>query len=388
MINPDAIPSCFGIVSVVSLTIQMLSLRFWDSICCVSEQSRCYPFGFWIVSVVSESWRAKPHMTESSNSEPSTSSRTLWHQMLGRVLQELLPPVGISVHVGFPVMSESPEVDILLLRRENEDWTLAQLSRLPDGVRESRAHHIILEFKYTESINEMAFQQALGYEHLYINAQKVTNDAVQTLERCAKQTQPSRLKKWGYVRTKHQGVYQSHYPLLDQITLLSLNELSDEPHNAWVKCLDKSLAEKKKAFNLVRHSLKNVSVQLEWLVVVLWQLFFLKEGGDEMAFELTHEQLEETGKIWGDWFLRNLPVEEIIRHVGRKEILAQFKPEDILAQFNPKQRLAGLKATDILAQFNPADRLAGLKPSDRLAGLSPQEIEGYLKKLKQENNSK
>jgi hypothetical protein len=305
-------------------------------------------------------------MTESKNAKPETSARTFWHQLLGKVFQELLPPVGISVQVGFPILSESPEIDILLLRRDAK-WTKEQLSRLPDGVRESQAHHIILEFKDTQSINEMDFQQVFGYELLYTHAQKVTYDAVQTFLLSAQQPQPSRLEKWGYVTTKHDGVYQSDYPLLDKITLLSLNELSDEPHNAWVKFFASRMAEKQKAFKRVKRYLKKVSIELEQLVVLLWQLFVLKKGGDKMAaemtFKLTHEELEETAKFWGDWFLRNLPAKEVVRHFKPEEILGQvvrhFRPEEILGQFNLQDRLAGLSLKEL------------------------DEIEGYLKQLKQ-----
>jgi len=54
----------------------------------------------------------------------SKSPRTLWHQLLGKVLEELLPPVGITVYVDFPVMSQPPQADIVLLRREQKYFGL------------------------------------------------------------------------------------------------------------------------------------------------------------------------------------------------------------------------------------------------------------------------
>ena len=75
--------------------------------------------------------------------------KTRWHQLLGKLLEELLVPVGVKVQTDFSVMSEPPKTDILLLRKEHRRWAKVQQERLPDGVRDSRARHILLEFKYT-----------------------------------------------------------------------------------------------------------------------------------------------------------------------------------------------------------------------------------------------
>ncbi|MCK5524631.1 MAG: hypothetical protein KAI83_16015 [Thiomargarita sp.] len=51
-------------------------------------------------------------------------------------------------------MGKSPEVDILLFQRETLKWTIEQQERLPDGIRQSDARSILLEFKYTESVDK------------------------------------------------------------------------------------------------------------------------------------------------------------------------------------------------------------------------------------------
>lgn len=155
---------------------------------------------------------------------------------LGSLLEKLLPPVEISVYIEAPVMIEFPQVDILLLRRQHDFWTDEQRERLPDGIRDSQASHILLEFKYTESINKDALIQAQMYDFLYRQSQKLTDKDVQTFIISAKQPQPETLTKWGYIGTEYSGVYKSQNPLLITIPLLSLNELSDEPHNAFIKC--------------------------------------------------------------------------------------------------------------------------------------------------------
>jgi hypothetical protein len=56
---------------------------------------------------------------------------------------------------------ESPEADILLIRRNQQGWTEAQRNLLPDGIRDTQADHVLIEFKYSESVNQDALFQAL-----------------------------------------------------------------------------------------------------------------------------------------------------------------------------------------------------------------------------------
>ena len=53
--------------------------------------------------------------------QESAAAQTQWHRLLGQLLEELLTPVGITVLTGFPIMTNPPEADVLLLRREGLD---------------------------------------------------------------------------------------------------------------------------------------------------------------------------------------------------------------------------------------------------------------------------
>ena len=64
-----------------------------------------------------------------------------------------------------------------------------------------------------------------------------------------------------------------------------------------------------------------------------------------MQIDLTPEYITELGKIWGEAFLTNIPVE---------------------------QRLAGLKPEDVVRNYRVEEILASLKP---------EEIERYLRKI-------
>ncbi len=81
-------------------------------------------------------------------------TRTHWHQLLGKLFELVLTSFGIEVQVDFNLMSKPPRADLLLLRRDPAQliWTLEQLARLPDGIRDSLASHILIELKYTEPV--------------------------------------------------------------------------------------------------------------------------------------------------------------------------------------------------------------------------------------------
>ncbi len=110
----------------------------------------------------------------------SQTSKTRWHELLGDMLEKLLVPVGISVFTNVAVMSKSPEADILLLRKETAEWTPEQQERLADGIRDTEAKDILIEFKYTESVNEHALRQSIGYDYFYKKARRLSEKDVQT----------------------------------------------------------------------------------------------------------------------------------------------------------------------------------------------------------------
>jgi len=341
---------------------------------------------------------------------------TKWHELLGTLFKYLLSPVDILVSTGFSVMSKSPEVDILLLRRSLPQWTAEQLALLPDGIRDCQASDILLEFKYTESFNENALQQALSYDLLYKQHKKNHKD-VQTFLLISRKTSPKTLTRFGYEGTSIPGVYRSQFELVRKIVLISLNELKDEPHNAFIKCFASYQKEKQKAFSMLKQmDLSSFTTQLQWFIVGLKAFWFSSKKGDRMKIEMTPQMVTEMGKEWGEVCLSAMPAKERLagltpaeifagftpaeRLAGLKpaEILAEFKPTEILAEFKPTERLAGLKPAEILAEFKPTERLAGLKPAEilaefkpteRLVGLTPQQLDelaAYLNQRRQPKN--
>jgi hypothetical protein len=299
------------------------------------------------------------NVSEPAPIDPPAAARSqiAWHRLLGAVLEALLTPVGISVQTEVPITSDPPRADILLLRRAGPTWTAEQRDRLPDGVRASSASHILLEFKYSESVNGAALLQALAYDYFYRQTQRLKATVVQTFVVSAKTPRQRVLHQFNYSPTETPGLYRSSDALLQRVPLLVLNGLSDEPHNAFVKCFASQREEKSAAFGVLEQvEVRRTSGELEELLEGLWTLWFGPKGLEMQEIEITPEMVRSVGKRW------------------RQFTLAGLTPEERLAGLAPEERLAGLA---------PEERLAGLAPEERLAGLDPAVVEAWLRQQKQ-----
>ncbi len=327
----------------------------------------------------------------SMNTDKSGASKTQWHTLLGRLLETLLSPVGIDVLTSVSIMSKAPEADILLLRRNRVRWSAEQKGRLPDGIRKSLASHVLVEFKYTESLNDRALRQAVGYDYFYQKSHELKRPDLQTVVASAKTQRKETLQRLGYGETALAGVYRSRYPLVKDILLLVLNELADTPYNAPIKCFASRKHVKQKAFTLLQHGVLPVKSAHFWLFIDgLWDYWFLR-GGETMTKEstLTPERVTEMGKMLSKHILEILPLEERLAGLKPEERMAGLKPEERMAGLKPKERMAGLKPKERMAGLKPEERMAGLKPEEwlaglKLTGLSIEDIEHYLRTLKKQ----
>ncbi|OQY52120.1 MAG: hypothetical protein B6247_17835 [Candidatus Parabeggiatoa sp. nov. 2] len=127
-------------------------------------------------------------MVDDNNASDSTENKpdNSWHRLLARLLELVLSPVDIDVQSDVSVTKPPLDADILLLRRKTPQWTAAQRARLPDGIRDSKAPHILIELKYTQSFNEEAFTQALCYDWFYKEGRQLRKFDVQTVLLLAK----------------------------------------------------------------------------------------------------------------------------------------------------------------------------------------------------------
>jgi hypothetical protein len=302
------------------------------------------------------------------------------HQVLGALCLLSLAPVQISVHMDVDLLGKPPKADILLLRREGEAWNAAQRARLPDGVRDSAAAHVLVEFKYTESVNETALAQAVSYDHFYRQGQRLSEEQALTVLLSARTPRKDRLEKWGY-EEEQKGVFCSQLPLLRRVRLLVLNRLPPQPHNAFVKLFASRKREREAAFASLDMPMVAESPDLHAYMVGLQTALEVK-GEVNMAEMLTPEKVMEIGKEVRQRILEWASPEDI-NETLRQRILEMASPEERmmgldLNKVNPKLRQR------ILEMASPEERLSGLDPNEILAGINTAERRTLLRLLQEE----
>ncbi len=307
------------------------------------------------------------------------NEQTRWHQHFGNLLQLLLTPRGIQVQTEVAIMSDTPRVDVLLLRRNEPQWTEAQRAVLPDDIRDSSASHILIEFKYTESLSAEAVLKTAAYDLFYKQAHRLNGDDVQTYLLCAKKPQAATRQRLRFTTERSTGVYENDSPFVHRVRLVSLNELPPTAYNAFVQLF----ATQKKARLRAIHTLRDAEETLQpdemthYLVSMLRQVYPRQLGAYIMEPEMTKEDMIEMSEAVVDFILHVTPKEKLLKYLQVDERLAGLRPEERLSGLRPEERLAGLR---------PEERLAGLRPEERLAGMSVNEIERYLRQLKEQNN--
>ena len=273
------------------------------------------------------------------------------HKIFSGSLLESLTPVEITIHIEVDLLGESPKADILLLRREGEAWNEAQRARLPDGVRDNAAGHVLVEFKYTESVNPKALAQAIAYDYFYRQGQKLREEQVQTVIVSARTPRKERLETWGYEELQ-KGVFLGPPPVLDRVWLLVLNDLPAEPHNAFIKLFASKKRERQAAFAALDAPTLTESPSLLAYMFGLRQIFGA-EGEGEMAEKLTPEKVMEIGEQVRRKALEAATLDDFDESLRRR----------ILEEASTEERLVGLTNMERRALLRLLQEEMGADPS-------------------------
>ena len=314
----------------------------------------------------------------------SDTERVQYHQLLGMGMQLNLAAVHVNVATESSVLTESPRVDILLLRREGAAWTEAQRARLPDGIRDSAAAHVLVEFKYTESVTEDGILQAAAYDLFYRQAQNLSREQTLPVLLSARTPHRSRLDEWGFEETQ-QGVFRARLPIMRRVLLLALNRLPATSNNAIVKLFASRDREREAGFAALDRRVLEESLDLHVYVLGLMQTLNVK-GELNMAETLTPETVMEYGKRIREFIIETGTPEERLAGLSPDEILARFSPDEILARFSLDERLTGLSPDERLTGLSPDERLTGLSPDEIRAGLNSANRRELLRLLQEEND--
>ena len=247
----------------------------------------------------------------------SDTTRVQYHRLLGSGMRLNLAAVQVNVTTESSILSESPRVDILLLGWEGPAWTDAQRARLPDGICDSKAAHILIEFKYTESVNEDGILQAAAYDLFYRQVQKLPREQTLPVVLSAKTPQRSRLAKWGYQESER-GVFRTGLPFVGRVMLLALNRLPAHSNNAIVKLFASRKQERDAGLASLDRNVFAESTEFHAYVLGLSQTLSVK-GELNMAEVLTPEKVLEYGKRIRELVFETGTLEERLAGLSFKE---------------------------------------------------------------------
>jgi hypothetical protein len=280
-----------------------------------------------------------------TDTEQQSKSKTLWHDWFGNLFKVSLIPTGLDVATDVPVMKQLPEADIVIIRRFSKRWTKEQLKRLPDGIRHTRAKHVLIELKYTESINTDAICQIGGYYKFYkINQKLKPSNQLKCFLVSSKTPRKSTLKRFQYHKTRYSGVYKSRGPICGLFPIISLNDLSNAPHNILFKLFASKKKETLNASNKVRDGLYD---QLPGSLQNFLNDYIKKcliKGGITMDYlNLTQEDIKKLRKEWIEVYT----TEELLANHSPSEILSNFSPTEVLSYISQDQIIANLSVDQL-----------------------------------------
>ncbi len=243
------------------------------------------------------------------------NEKTYWHLLVGEMLKVLLEPVGIEVRSEVPVVPAPPVADLILIQNRNVEkkgWTDEQRLRLADGLRDLEADQVLAEIKMTESLNDDALMQILIYDHLYLKSAQLERHQLRSVIISSITPRKEFLVRHSCRPVGPVGVHEYIPSCSGAVRLIFLNELTDEPQNAPLKCFASRHNEQKKAFETISHAgLFKLSVAFGQIVAGLWRLQMKSDLNSPEMEEITPEYVKQLGKEWFQSMMDATPEEEL-----------------------------------------------------------------------------
>ncbi|MBF0452837.1 MAG: hypothetical protein HQK75_19190 [Candidatus Magnetomorum sp.] len=325
---------------------------------------------------------------------PEEEVSTPWHDYFGGLFKEALIPLNLDVESNYAIGKGPPKIDVLIIRKPGTRWTNDHLKFLPDAVRHTQCSHIILELKKTQSINIRSIWQSMGYLNRYLSLKNLKEKDVQVFLISSKTPRKTTLSKLDFVGTKFSGVYKSKNKLVSKLELICANDLSDAPHNVWIKFFASKQKEKSIALKRL-FSMNYESFSRELKIIIFNIINYWHQTGEylmeTMKKDLSRKSYLNPNPGMLDFVKTFFPSSEIMNSYRPEERLSGLKPEERLSGLKPeeifqaypdkKELIRGLKPEERLSGLKPEERLSGLKPEERLNGLDRKIIEAYLELL-------
>ncbi|MDJ0840335.1 MAG: hypothetical protein QNK37_27745 [Acidobacteriota bacterium] len=267
-----------------------------------------------------------------------------WHQAFAENLQMVLTPVGIDVMPEVEVISKPPRADLILIRREEPEWTEEQRARLCEGIRDCRAPRVFLEQKHTESVNSRVIRRAIANDvHLKDSLGLEEGDLASYIV-TSKTPDSYTLRDHGYQLTDKPGVYRSNQQSASYVDMIILNELENTPYNVAFKLFASRMKEQYAVLQLLN------SGEIPW-AEESWYWFakgickVSLEAEESIMQKVSQEFLREIGRSFTSLGVMDLVTDHLKESNELTNLLANNETfiQAFVRQMTPEQKTAFLQ---------------------------------------------
>ncbi|SLM27494.1 hypothetical protein MTBBW1_1020018 [Desulfamplus magnetovallimortis] len=160
--------------------------------------------------------------------------------------------------------------------------------------------------------------------------------------------------------------------MLDRLFLLVINELSDAPHNDFVKCFSSRKRQRWHAFKrIIESGRQRISIAFLYFISGIIKLMNRREKESFIMEqqEITPDVVMEIGKELYEAMLDGLSLDDFMERFSAEEVLSRYEPEEVLSRYKPEVVLSRYKPEEVLSRYKPED------------------IEAYLQKLKNQKEN-
>ncbi len=138
-----------------------------------------------------------------------------------------------------------PRIDLLLRCLSPGGWTAEQRQRLPDGLRRTKAQHLLINFVYdctndADEADTAPFHRMLACKFFYCRSHNLTSKQVLPVVVYVYDPAPHALDKLGFRPLKLAGTYKTDVAIIRDQKVVVLSELSNAAHNLLFKCFARS----------------------------------------------------------------------------------------------------------------------------------------------------
>ena len=114
------------------------------------------------------------------------------------------------------------KADVAFTGDKAKGWTpeVNRNPKMPDGIRQSDASHIFMNFAYDQIDTDLPFMRTMAMGILFRNENNLTEDEVLLIDVFTKEPDPRILEELQFYPTKRPGIYRSKLSIFNNQTRL------------------------------------------------------------------------------------------------------------------------------------------------------------------------